>query len=54
MDGMSGVNCGNLGCFLQVVLLGTGGLFFVCVLFHKIFQNFLEESGYLGEDGLNL
>jgi hypothetical protein len=48
------VGCGSLGCFLQEVPLSTGRLFFVCVLFYKILQEFLEESGYLAEDGLEL
>jgi hypothetical protein len=35
---ISGVDCGSLGYFLQVILLIVGGLFLVCVcvLFHKI------------------
>jgi hypothetical protein len=43
-----------LGCFLQEVPLVVGGLFLVCVLFYKVLQDFLEEGGYLGEDGLEL
>jgi hypothetical protein len=50
----SEVGYGSLGCFLQEVLLVVGGLFLVCVLFHKILQDFLEEGGYLGKDGLEL
>jgi preprotein translocase subunit SecG len=45
---MFGVDYGSLGCFLQVILLIVGGLFFVCVLFYKIFQELLEEGSYLG------
>jgi hypothetical protein len=45
---MSGVGCEVLERFLQEVLLGVGGLFVYSVLFHKIFQEFLEESSYLG------
>jgi hypothetical protein len=53
---MSGVGCGNLGRSLQGVPLGAGWLFFVCirVLFYEILQEFLEEDGYLGKDGLEL
>jgi hypothetical protein len=51
---MSGVDYGSLGCFLQVIPLIVGGLFLVCVLFYKIFQDLLEEGCYLGKDGLEL
>jgi C4-dicarboxylate transporter len=50
------VGYGVLGRFLQEVFLVVGGLFLVCVcvLFHKVLQDFLEEGGYLGKDSLEL
>jgi hypothetical protein len=42
--GISGVDCGSLGYFLQEVPLIVGWLFLVCVcvLFYKILQDLLE------------